>query len=77
MEFHISLNGRRRLAGQIYSQIRAAISDGRLPPEQAVPSTRELASRLMVSRNTVGVGAYGDPAGHRGLRAAIARHIGW
>ena len=24
----------------------------------------------------VGTGAYGDPAGHAGLRLAIARHIG-
>nr|WP_230416614.1 PLP-dependent aminotransferase family protein [Micromonospora tarapacensis] len=41
------------MAGQIHRQVRAAILDGRLRSGEAVPSTRELAARLMVSRNTV------------------------
>jgi len=52
MDLHIGLSG-RGLADQIYRQIRAVILDGRLRPGEALPSTRELASRLSVSRNTV------------------------
>ncbi|GAA3985715.1 PLP-dependent aminotransferase family protein [Allokutzneria multivorans] len=52
---HISLDGRRDLAGQIYRQLRAAILEGRLRPEDALPPTRELARHLSVARNTVSV----------------------
>ncbi|HEX2952514.1 MAG TPA: GntR family transcriptional regulator, partial [Bacillota bacterium] len=38
---------------QIYLQIRAAILEGRLSAGEKVPSTRELALRLGVSRNVV------------------------
>jgi GntR family transcriptional regulator / MocR family aminotransferase len=168
MEVHVSLVGRKDLAGEIYRQLRRAILDGRLPPGGRLPATRELARRLDVSRTTVtvaydrltgegfitsrvgagtfvgddvagpagpdrpgrgalrprplwdaiavptvfdkparfdfrtgipdatlfpyqswrrllvrqlrpaavGLGAYGDPAGHPGLRQAIARHVG-
>ncbi|TMQ90004.1 PLP-dependent aminotransferase family protein [Actinomadura soli] len=55
MDLHVSLVGRRDLAGQIYRQLRAAILDGRLRPGDALPPTRELARRLEISRNTVGV----------------------
>ncbi|MGH3239116.1 MAG: GntR family transcriptional regulator, partial [Spirillospora sp.] len=55
MDLHVSLVGRRDLAGQIYRQLRAAILDGRLRPGEALPPTRELARRLEISRNTVGV----------------------
>jgi DNA-binding transcriptional MocR family regulator len=120
-EVHVSLVGRRDLAGEIYRQLRRAILDGRLLPGGRLPPTRELARRLSVSRTTVAVaydrltgegfvtarvgvgtfvseaagprgrprpaggalrpravgdGTYGDPAGHPGLRQAIARHIG-
>ncbi len=57
MEVHVSLAGRRDLADQIYRQLRAAIRDGRLRPAEPLPSSRELADRLDVSRNTV-VAAY-------------------
>ncbi len=49
----MSLVGRRHLADQIYQQIRARILEGRLRPAEALPSSRELAQRLAVSRNTV------------------------
>ena len=39
----------------MYDQIRAAIVAGRVQPGQRLPSTRELAGRLAVSRTTVGV----------------------
>ncbi|MFB4308056.1 PLP-dependent aminotransferase family protein [Actinomadura sp. GTD37] len=55
MDLHVSLVGRRDLVGQIYAQLRAAILDGRLRAGDALPPTRELARRLAISRNTVGV----------------------
>ncbi|MFD0686663.1 MocR-like pyridoxine biosynthesis transcription factor PdxR [Actinomadura fibrosa] len=55
MDVHVSLVGRRDLAGQIYRQLRAAILDGRLRAGEALPPTRELAARLEISRNTVAV----------------------
>ncbi|WP_024936007.1 PLP-dependent aminotransferase family protein [Actinomadura welshii] len=55
MDLHVSLVGRRDIAGQIYRQLRAAILDGRLRAGDALPPTRELARRLAISRNTVGV----------------------
>ncbi|WP_067461833.1 MocR-like pyridoxine biosynthesis transcription factor PdxR [Actinomadura macra] len=55
MDLHVSLMGRRDLAGQIYQQLRAAILDGRLRAGEALPPTRELARRLEISRNTVAV----------------------
>lgn len=55
MNVHVTLNGRRDLCGQLYQQIRSAIMDGRMPAGQSVPSTRELARHLEVSRNTVSV----------------------
>lgn len=53
VDLHVSLEGRRDLCGQLYRQVRVAIVDGRLEPGQALPSTRELAHRLALSRNTV------------------------
>ena len=38
---------------QIYSALREAILDGKLKADDALPSTRELAGKLGVSRNTV------------------------
>lgn len=51
----MSLEGRSDLCGQVYRQIRAAIADGLLRPGETLPSTRELAGRLSVARNTVAV----------------------
>jgi GntR family transcriptional regulator/MocR family aminotransferase len=53
LDLHVSLEGRGDLAARIYRQILDAILDGRLPPGERVPPTRELARRLSVSRNTV------------------------
>jgi GntR family transcriptional regulator/MocR family aminotransferase len=57
LEVHVSLVGRRKLANEVYGQLRAAILDGRLQPGEVLPPSRELASRLSVSRTTV-VAAY-------------------
>jgi GntR family transcriptional regulator/MocR family aminotransferase len=51
--FHISLVGRKDLSGEIYRQIRKAVLDGRLRPEDRLPPSRELARTLSVSRATV------------------------
>lgn len=55
MDVHVSLEGRGDLAAQIYRQLLDAILDGRLRSGDRLPPTRELAARLDVSRNTVGV----------------------
>jgi len=53
VDLHVSLIGRRGLSEQIYRQIGEQIDDGRLAPGQRLPSSRGLADRLSVSRNTV------------------------
>jgi GntR family transcriptional regulator/MocR family aminotransferase len=55
VEFQVSLVGRRRLADEIYRQLRTAILDGRLTEGALLPPSRELARRLSVSRSTVTV----------------------
>ena len=52
MNVHVTLHGRHDLAGQIYRQLRAGVVDGRLAPGERLPSTRELATQLGVSRKT-------------------------
>lgn len=51
----MSLVGRGDLTAQIYRQLLDAILDGRLRTGERLPPTRELATRLDVSRNTVAV----------------------
>ncbi len=53
MDLHLSLDGRRNLSGQMYRQIREAILTGRVKSGYRLPSTREVAESLGVSRNTV------------------------
>lgn len=53
MELHLRVDGRGDRTRQVYQQVRAAIADGLLRPGEAVPSSRELAQRLGVARNTV------------------------
>jgi GntR family transcriptional regulator / MocR family aminotransferase len=59
--FELDLNlpepGSRRLLHELHVQLKAAILDGRLKPGLRLPSTRMLADRLQVSRNTA-VAAY-------------------
>ncbi|MGT2473182.1 MocR-like pyridoxine biosynthesis transcription factor PdxR [Paraburkholderia terrae] len=52
MEIHLSVEGRHDLAGQIYRQLRAGIIEGRLAGGTQLPSTRDLATQLGVSRKT-------------------------
>ncbi|HEX7121537.1 MAG TPA: PLP-dependent aminotransferase family protein [Gemmatimonadaceae bacterium] len=53
MDLHIIITDGRAVSGQVYRQIREAIIDGRLRPRDALPSTRELARRLRIARNSV------------------------
>jgi GntR family transcriptional regulator / MocR family aminotransferase len=52
LDIHITLHGRRDLTGQIYGQLRAGIIEGRLAAHARLPSTRDLAAQLGVSRKT-------------------------
>jgi GntR family transcriptional regulator/MocR family aminotransferase len=52
MEIHITIRGRDDLSGQIYRQLRSGIVEGRLAAGERLPSTRDLATQLGVSRKT-------------------------
>ncbi|CAB3738220.1 MocR-like pyridoxine biosynthesis transcription factor PdxR [Paraburkholderia rhynchosiae] len=51
--FQRSTDSNMSLQGQIRQMLVAAILDGQLPPQTALPSSRELADQLSVARNTV------------------------
>jgi GntR family transcriptional regulator / MocR family aminotransferase len=53
LDLQIRLSGRTDITGQIYRELRDAILDGRLRAREAVPSSRELARTLEVSRSTI------------------------
>ena len=80
MEVHISLVGRRDLSGEIYRQLRQAIVEGHMKPGDALPPTRELATRLSVSRTTVSVAydrlwAEGFVSSRTGAGTFVAQHV--
>ncbi|MBB5422494.1 GntR family transcriptional regulator/MocR family aminotransferase [Paraburkholderia atlantica] len=52
MDIHIAVEGHHDLSGQIYRQLRAGILEGRLAGGTRLPSTRDLATQLGVSRKT-------------------------
>ena len=52
MDIHIAVEGHHDLSGQIYRQLRAGILEGRLAGGTRLPSTRDLAAQLGVSRKT-------------------------
>ena len=79
MDLFIRLEGRSDLARQIYRQIRQAIVDGTLARGTRLPATRELATRLSVSRNTVSVAyewlvAEGLLSGQQGAGSFVERN---
>jgi GntR family transcriptional regulator / MocR family aminotransferase len=49
----LDANARDPIYRQLYASVRAAVVDGRLEPGLRLPSTRELAARLKLSRNTI------------------------
>lgn len=77
MDIQLTISGRRDLAGQLYQQLRAAIVDGRLAAGARVPSSRDLASQLGVSRKTTlevfeRLGAEGFLVGRQGDGTFVA-----
>lgn len=52
MDIQLTIQGGHDLAGQIYRQLREAILTGRLAAGERLPSTRDLAKQLGVSRKT-------------------------
>jgi GntR family transcriptional regulator/MocR family aminotransferase len=79
MDLHITLV-RGELTKQIYQQIRSAVLAGRIGAGQPLPSTRELAVQLEVSRNTVSAAydrlvAEGFLTAHAGVRTYVSDHI--
>ena len=70
--FHLDSSGPLTIQAQLRAQIVSAIASGRLPAEDAMPSSRELAQHLGVSRNTV-VGAYAQLADDGYLEARERR----
>src|SRR5262245_1107501 len=71
----------RGLSHELEAGLRAAVLQGRLPPDSRVPSSRALAEELGVSRNTV-LHAYeqllaeGYFESRRGAGTFVAREIG-
>jgi GntR family transcriptional regulator/MocR family aminotransferase len=57
VSFDLPAAGSRRIGDELHRQLRAAIVGGRLQPGVRLPSSREFAAALGLSRNTV-VGAY-------------------
>lgn len=51
--FKLSSRSEQNLQRQLREQLVAAILDGHIPPESALPSSRELARQLGIARNTV------------------------
>ena len=72
----VSRDGPRTLGAQIEEQLRAAIRDGTLKPGARVPSTRDLARQLGVSRR-IAVDAYAQLAaeGFLTLRQGARPHV--
>ena len=53
IDIELQPQGGQTLTRQLYQQLRAAILKGSLPPGHRLPSSRDLARQLEVSRNTV------------------------
>lgn len=53
MDLHLSLSGTGDVTTRLYRELREAVRDGRLRAGDRLPPTRELATRLVLSRGTV------------------------
>ncbi len=53
MELHLTVSTSGDIAASLYRQLLAAVRDGRIGTGERLPSTRELAARLDLSRGTV------------------------
>ena len=76
LDLRLPAPGSRSLLRELHGQLRAAILDGRLKPGLRLPSTRALADRLRVSRNTA-VAAYDLllSEGYVAARAGAGFHV--
>ena len=63
MEFRIDAAGREPIFRQIAEQVREGVARGWLTPHEQLPSSRELARRLVINPNTV-VHAYAELERH-------------
>ena len=59
MEFRIDPTSRLPIYRQLVQQFREGIARGKLPPDQRLPSVRELSRTLVVNPNTI-ARVYGD-----------------
>ena len=83
MDLHLDLGEEGGLVEQIYAQLHERISSDALPPGTVLPSSRELAARLSVSRATV-VAAYerlaatglGHAGGTQEFTGGTGRYVG-
>ncbi|WP_250628119.1 PLP-dependent aminotransferase family protein [Pinirhizobacter soli] len=80
MDLQLTIDERQGLTVQLYRQLRAAIVEGRLAAGQRLPSTRELASQLAVSRKTTlevyeKLEAEGFLAGHGAKGSFVGRGL--
>lgn len=53
--FHLKRDGNISIQAELRQQLVAGILGGQIPAEQALPSSRHLAKRLSISRNTVSI----------------------
>lgn len=81
MELTLTIRGPRGLGAQLYQELRKAIFDGRLTVGEQLPSSRDLARQLSLSRNTVN-NAYerlvseGYLCTRHGAGTFVAQHVG-
>jgi GntR family transcriptional regulator / MocR family aminotransferase len=77
MDLFLGLRDGKPLAGQLYEQLRLAITTGRLQPGDKLPPSRQLAGQLGISRHTVitaydRLAAEGYIEGHAGGGSVVA-----
>jgi GntR family transcriptional regulator len=53
VEFYIDSSSRQPICRQLTQQVREAIAQGKLLPEEKLPSVRELSRMLVVNPNTI------------------------
>jgi GntR family transcriptional regulator/MocR family aminotransferase len=77
MQLFVSDDDRRSLSGQLYEQLRDAITEGRLAPGTRLTPSRAVAAELAIARSTVTeaygrLTAEGYVEGHRGSGSFVA-----
>ena len=80
MDLHLAVSTSGDIAASLYRQLLAAVRDGRLVPGERLPSTRELARSLSLSRGTVAdayerLAAEGILESRRGSGTYVPAHV--